>query len=243
MLNAFRHHRGGHKVCESDNHEYSGKSCSTPFGITEVGTPGLMLCFGAISEPCSTPFGITEVGTRGDRTLPGEIGSCELVLNAFRHHRGQLGTMSQVSACSVNPDRACAQRLSASQRWAHSVSANDGFLSCASGCCCAPNAFSAHHRGGHAFIPDLSSGTYAPFSMCSTPFGITEVGTTSPLAYSINPFVVLNAFRHHRGGHFVPDRPGRAYSGQRSVCSTPFGIKQRWARLASHRKAPGQTGR
>ncbi len=58
-----------------------------------------------------------------------------------------------------------AQRLSASQRWAYSITV-----------------------------------TMNANNMCSTPFGITEVGIRrgsrqEPLRN------VLNAFRHHRGGH------------------------------------------
>jgi len=36
--------------------------------------------------------------------------------------------------------------------------------------------------------------------MCSTPFGITEVGISQPAA-GFQVESVLNAFRHHRGGH------------------------------------------
>src|SRR5512135_43031 len=40
------------------------RSCSTPFGITEVGTPAASSSFQA-RWTCSTPFGIIEVGTGG----------------------------------------------------------------------------------------------------------------------------------------------------------------------------------
>ena len=69
-----------------------------------------------------------------------------------------------------------------------------------------------------------------PPPQCSTPFGITEVGTVdsrdrSPSAWVLNAFRhhrgghmsvsqgrradgdVLNAFRHHRGGHFTAGWP------------------------------------
>jgi len=39
------------------------RMCSTPFGITEVGTTYAALEYANLEE-CSTPFGITEVGTR-----------------------------------------------------------------------------------------------------------------------------------------------------------------------------------
>src|SRR5208337_2157053 len=36
---------------------------------------------------------------------------------------------------------------------------------------------------------------------CSTPFGITEVGIGVTCSCPVDGIVVLNAFRHHRGGH------------------------------------------
>ena len=60
VLNAFRHHRGRHEQALAEIaaiHE-----CSTPFGITEVGTPDQTGLFWP-GGTCSTPFGITEVGT------------------------------------------------------------------------------------------------------------------------------------------------------------------------------------
>jgi len=81
--------------------------------------------------------------------------------------------------------------------------------------------------------------------MCSTPFGITEVGIAArPRRRRL--VSVLNAFRHHRGGH--PGRPGlqsavrfvlnafRHHRGGHGTilfsqptfqkCSTPFGITE-----------------
>src|SRR5205807_640062 len=54
------------------------RACSTPFGITEVGT--LALSFEPItSDRCSTPFGITEVGTSCTRMRrPGRSGAQRL---------------------------------------------------------------------------------------------------------------------------------------------------------------------
>ena len=84
VLNAFRHHRGGHDLvsilCRQAEHW-----CSTPFGITEVGMRMPPSRFRPIWRAqrlsasqrwafkqkdgkerryakCSTPFGITEVG-------------------------------------------------------------------------------------------------------------------------------------------------------------------------------------
>ena len=58
VLNAFRHHRGGHMKGRETIADY---------------------------EWCSTPFGITEGGMPKARSA---IRSSGQVLNAFRHHRG-----------------------------------------------------------------------------------------------------------------------------------------------------------
>ena len=162
---------------ERDRH---GAKCSTPFGITEVGTQTAWWTTSATIS-CSTPFGITEVGT--EERL--QIGAKEPVLNAFRHHRGrhhQDGFGSSVSEC--------AQRLSASQRSArggrHRRRRHEQVL----------NAF-RHHRGRHWSAPRSHGLAWlvlnafrhhrgrhkaecfrnVSFTVCSTPFGITEVGT------------------------------------------------------------------
>ena len=155
--------------------------CSTPFGITEVGTGRKIGAFFQ-SGMCSTPFGITEVGTkmpwgstvrmycaqrlsasqRSARTAAWRRSSYPKVLNAFRHHRGR-------HPHPPSPKRhfdARAQRLSASQRSAlasRPVRNPSGSVL---------NAF-RHHRGRHAPRPERP----IVASVCSTPFGITEVGT------------------------------------------------------------------
>ena len=62
VLNAFRHHRGGHDAA-AERRLVAQVQCSTPFGITEVGIPSQPpdSCIDS-SAVCSTPFGITEVG-------------------------------------------------------------------------------------------------------------------------------------------------------------------------------------
>ena len=58
------------------------------------------------------------------------------------------------------------------------------------------NAF-RHHRGRHVRLSIMSE----RLRMCSTPFGITEVGTGVGLDLGRPATDVLNAFRHHRGRH------------------------------------------
>ena len=60
VLNALRHHRGRHAAARSEFE--AGLACSTPCGITEVGTGSSGRTTAALHE-CSTPCGITEVGT------------------------------------------------------------------------------------------------------------------------------------------------------------------------------------
>src|SRR5271157_5223008 len=115
----------------------------------------------------------------------------------------------------------CAQRLSASQRWASGPPPQPVFDPAVL------NAF-RHHRGGHQqMLADLG-----PALLCSTPFGITEVGIrkTSPNHLTPN---VLNAFRHHRGGH----QDGDGNPSTTIECSTPFGITEVGIPM------PGRSGR
>ena len=104
-----------------------------------------------------------------------------------------------------------AQRLSASQRSAHFRTADDGARSVP-----VLNAF-RHHRGRHSSLRrrDWS------LRECSTPFGITEVGTQNARQFQAR-LQVLNAFRHHRGRHMI--FPSFGCIGYR--CSTPFGITE-----------------
>jgi len=160
VLNAFRHHRGGHNV-DVNGPTIPGR-CSTPFGITEVG----MRRAAARQERakgCSTPFGITEVGIAASDFTPRESRRAQrlsasqrwayparsrrellnMVLNAFRHHRGGH------DHCAHGPQRRPVVL----------------------------NAF-RHHRGGHNGSTKERRGS----RVCSTPFGITEVGMESPRA-------------------------------------------------------------
>ena len=179
MLNAFRHHRGRH---EQDRREQGrGVKCSTPFGITEVGTR----LFGReviADHPCSTPFGITEVGTSSEASAMGGDCWCSTPFGIT-----EVGTGSRYRQGSAVQ---CAQRLSASQRSAPRNSAPLAH---------SPSVLNAfrHHRGRHVVSTDVMSRAHK----CSTPFGITEVGTRERRFPRPARHRVLNAFRHHRGRH------------------------------------------
>ena len=101
---------------------------------------------------------------------------------------------------------------------------------------------SASQRGAY---PNTSSAPHQP-SGCSTPFGITEGGIPHVRTAADRP-TVLNAFRHHRGGHeggsATPNVNGAVLNAFRhhrgghrgrqqtiarkpSRCSTPFGITE-----------------
>ena len=228
VLNAFRHHRGRHASARR-RVESDASTCSTPFGITEVGTVEpqhrdhrarrcaqrlsasqrsalkrsmLRPCWRArvlnafrhhrgrhVADArsrsaltvCSTPFGITEVGTGGTRDAAMHRVQCSTPFGIT-----EVGTR-MVAHARCRLDRG-AQRLSASQRSALDVDDRPGRRSTVL------NAF-RHHRGRHR-SPTVASRDWR--SMCSTPFGITEVGT---LASAIDP-------------------------SRRDVCSTPFGITE-----------------
>ena len=72
--------------------------------------------------------------------------------------------------------------------------------------------------------------------LCSTPFGITEVGTRSRRDARRQPIGVLNAFRHHWIRHAQP----RVTADAASMCSTPFGITEFGTRLADARPMRGR---
>ena len=175
------------------------------------------------------------------------------VLNAFRHHRGRHAGNLCGGLCPES-----AQRLSASQRSAqrgrHQLPTRANVL----------NAF-RHHRGRHFRVDRSRSLQYrvlnafrhhrgrhvanqrmstAPIG-CSTPFGITEVGTWRGQVVRLHLsraqrlsasqrsarmdsqlrgglFSVLNAFRHHRGRHAATSKAREAGK----ECSTPFGITE-----------------
>src|SRR5208337_564003 len=108
VLNAFRHHRGGHGIMRRMTCVFDAL-CSTPFGITEVGIRR-RIAFDPTVTRCSTPFGITEVG----------IWSGLLWLAQPRSAQRLSASQRWASAApvSANGPRRSAQRLSASQRWA-----------------------------------------------------------------------------------------------------------------------------
>ncbi len=187
MLNAFRHHRGRH--LGGENGLQVGQECSTPFGITEVGTPrpasgrasslgGVVLnAFRHHRGRHTRPSMSSTTRAYGAQRLSASQRSApagrrphyqvQLVLNAFRHHRGRHDT----SATERRERYQSAQRLSASQRSARRFVGilERRFESVL-------NAF-RHHRGRHG---TAWAGVGADYLGCSTPFGITEVGTRGP---------------------------------------------------------------
>ena len=204
--------------------------CSTPFGITEVGTEDKSREREAHAV-CSTPFGITEVGTVVRHVL---FVAHQVVLNAFRHHRGRhppVNSPGPVRVDVLNAFRhhrgrhrvtppsakpfACAQRLSASQRSAPSRRATTfaGWPSAQRlsasqrSARSRPRSIRPRREGAQRLSASQRSAPRRKHrtdmsSECSTPFGITEVGT--PLARKRPVHQrrgVLNAFRHHRGRH------------------------------------------
>ncbi len=176
VLNAFRHHRGRHWR-HTRLAVFSADRVLNAFRHHRGRHPPVSWTFTHDDEWCSTPFGITEVGTK---VLRGR-GS------GYRR----------------------AQRLSASQR---SALAKVGVEPMASAVL---NAF-RHHRGRHLTRTSATSQNYAK---CSTPFGITEVGTDSAQVNFPRNSTVLNAFRHHRGRHRfcspVRREPGRVLNAFR----------------------------
>ena len=189
VLNALRHHRGRHasdvdsgdsrlrraqRLAASQRSAHDRprdvvddvSACSTPCGITEVGTRARPRSSVGASG-CSTPCGITEVGTRrgcdGRRPSVQCSTPCGITEVGTRRDRG----------AEVSSDDS-AQRLAASQRSArrHRVDRNVDLPRCSTPCGITEVGTIAH-RGRR--MPSCR--------LCSTPCGITEVGTRrSPTA-------------------------------------------------------------
>ena len=105
-----------------------------------------------------------------------------------------------------------AQRLSASQRGAYHVLELHRLVEM----CSTPFGITeGGHVAGAPPMPPLDK-------MCCTPFGITEGGIHKSRSSLAERRHVLNAFRHHRGGHVLVFED-RVIS---RVCSTPFGITE-----------------
>ena len=193
--------------------------CSTPFGITEVGTLPASAQPGIGDRMCSTPFGITEAGTspststraleRPACSTPFGITEAGTVGGSARHRLGMRcstpfgiteaarAVRRSSSACS-----ACAQRLSASLRW-------------------------ARRRGRRRRVGELR---------CSTPFGITEAGTAGPRASARSVrFVCSTPFGITEAGTYP--NAGACQSG---TCAQRLSASLR--RASAHRAEADQPG-
>ena len=226
--------------------------CSTPYGITEVGTSPAPRV-GSPGTRCSTPYGITEVGTRSEFA---SAHPASRVLNALRHHRGrhtgrteygpadsscstpygitEVGTTGRGARTAADRDVLNALRH---HRGRHRQVAVGRQLQRVL------NAL-RHHRGRHT---EGRGCTDRRPQECSTPYGITEVGTRAAWPQASCRREVLNALRHHRGRHSdanVPrtraadvlnafrhhrGRHGSLSAVERQAtrgCSTPYGITE-----------------
>jgi len=178
VLNAFRHHRGGHHhpLVASNQIEL----CSTPFGITEVGirpavgTGSGLFRAQRLSASQRWACVSRSPGNRGDsraqrlsasqrwaylgaQPVPRDV----TVLNAFRHHRGGH---------------------------THNRSSHESDLYVL-------NAF-RHHRGGHKLAWLITPASCGAQRLSASQRWAS--GRPQPQGQALS---VLNAFRHHRGGH------------------------------------------
>ena len=104
VLNAFRHHRLFHT--DTGLTATAGRTCSTPFGITDYSTLQQMQD-GYIIPLCSTPFGITDYST---------VRNCSGRPEGIRAQRLSASqTIPRPWGVSPGAADRCAQRLSASQ--------------------------------------------------------------------------------------------------------------------------------
>ncbi len=251
VLNALRHHRGRHGGNPNGSSD-AMSVCSTPCGITEVGTaPGRpdqssefasaqrlaasqrsALCsagFGPITLTCSTPCGITEVGTSwmpwSRLVAPGRV------LNALRHHRGRHGDGDSSSESSMMEcSTPCGITEVGTTQSSAVISAVLSVL----------NAL-RHHRGRHVnpapnrVEPGIGAQRLAAsqrsaqpirqlerpdLGRCSTPCGITEVGTGSLLTPIVCQGGAQRLAASLRSAQSPPwDDPSLTHSAQRLAAS------------------------
>ena len=140
--------------------------CSTPFGITEVGMPADRRTRpDTLAGLCSTPFGITEVGIRigaiqllNARVCSTPFGITEVGIRWSRRRAADLSRYAMV--LNAFRHHRGGHRPARMRRRSGSDTP------------CVLNAF-RHHRGGHQRSRSCEP---VALAVCSTPFGITEVG-------------------------------------------------------------------
>src|SRR5581483_5437576 len=157
-------------------------ACSTPVGVTVVGTHRAAISID-VNTQCSTPVGVTVVGT----TWPGSRDTI----------RGRCSTPVGVTVVGTLPAARrrgrggeCAQRLSASL-WSAPTPAP-----VAVGGAGVLNAC-RRHCGRHTAV----MGELGEAAKCSTPVGVTVVGTAGAVRRLGVAHLVLNACRRHCGRH------------------------------------------
>jgi len=155
VLNAFRHHRGGHTT--PDNIASGVREVLNAFRHHRGGhTRSWLGCH--LGQLCSTPFGITEVGMNFRPRIPWARQGAQRLSASQRWASAFLRDSVDYS------DRA--QRLSASQRWA--------LADTATSCCDDSECSTPFGITEVGIAATAAPGTAA--RGCSTPFGITEVG-------------------------------------------------------------------
>jgi len=202
------------------------RECSTPFGITEVGAPSrrrLLETFQAGAQRlsasqrwargcgprgnrvsvCSTPFGITEVGALRDASSGPQTRRCSTPFGIT-----EVGATAPHTWASR---RRCAQRLSASQRWARPARALK------SECLRCSTPFGITEVG--ASVETSTSRTRG----CAQRLSASQRWARARIRRRRRPILVLNAFRHHRGVRVYEHAIIEAGDPE---CSTPFGITE-----------------
>ena len=182
VLNALRHHGGGHGevFAEQGNRD----KCSTPYGITAEVTSG-----SAEENPCrskcSTPYGITaEVTANNNKsTAQGRMCSTPYGITAEVTLRGAVA--------SAPPARG-AQRLTASRRRSHTSLRRPNQRSVGAQRLTASRRRSRGSRLRLRALDDVLNALRHHGGGHSSPGGATEEERD-----------VLNALRHHGGGHYL----------------------------------------
>ena len=229
--------------------------CSTPFGITAVGSFAALLFIFPNANVLNAfrHHGCREVGAESAGDGEGQV------LNAFRHHGCRESKPSARAA--VSP---CAQRLSASRLSGDDAAEYLGHVEACStpfGITAVGRHVAASHRGGRMCSTPFGITAVGRVTKrihrgeiieCSTPFGITAVGRPLPLRRA-DAAQVLNAFRHHGCREVLPVALVVSYSGAQRLSAsrlsgaktlaTPLGPQHGAQRLSASRLSGASAAR
>ena len=199
VLNALRHHRGRHVILNQNN--TNGAMCSTPCGITEVGTLTVKTYREDLS--CAQRLAASQ------RSAPAIDTDRAAIRCAQRLAASQRSALFESFQSSLS--QRGAQRLAASQR---SAPLEQKLSALRSDRCSTPCGITEVGTGRDPKTP-------SPFRRAQRLAASQRSARRAP-GFTWGDHGVLNALRHHRGRHGFG---GRGFASK-FECSTPCGITE-----------------